>query len=209
MDLNAQIWKKDLKWEGERVLTLSIRRPEPSDKTRADRRVGRYYERLAEAWRARWETVVYPRACQALQQARSQSRVFVPWSASLDFCVTLERDTVLSLYLDAVEAGPAPRPMTVRSGDTWDLTTGTPLTLAPFLPRCTHPRRILAADLQRQAAERLAGGESLFFEDAPARVPAVFSPRRFYLTQAGPAAFFPMCSLGPAAEGIPEFPLFV
>lgn len=198
------IWKQTMKWQEEPVLELSLRRPELVDSARRDKRVSRYYARLAQLWRARWERVVYPRACQALAEARENSRPFQPWSASLDYRVTLEDGTLLSLYLDAVERGVG-RPVTVRSADTWNRATGTPLPLSAFLPRPLRGRRRLLGELQALAEERLQAGESLFFQDVAQRVQSHFSPQRFYLTPEELVLFFPMLSLGSAAEGIPTF----
>lgn len=198
-------WRETMKCEDEPVLTLSLCLPEFGEDGRSARRIGRYYTRMGELWKARWAGTVYPRASAALQEARAASRPFRPWAAELNYTVTLEEGDILSLYLEITERVGAARPLTVRCADTWDLTTGTPLFLGAFLPRPLRGKKRLLAELKAQAARRLEGGESLFFQDVEERVAAYFSPRRFYLTQDGIALFFPMLSLGSAAEGVPVF----
>lgn len=203
--MNAYQWKRVLKAEGESVLSLSLRRPDLSGGNRALRRIGRYYEKLGDAWKTRWETVLPQEATAALRTAREESRPFQPWAAALDFVVTREGDGLLSLYLDASERGPTPQPAIVRSADTWDIKSGSPRALTAFLPPALHKQRALMTELKRQAAAQLGSGESLFFQDVASRIESAFSPRRFYLSESGPVLFYPMLSLGSAAERIPFF----
>ncbi|NCB62206.1 MAG: hypothetical protein EOM52_01090 [Clostridia bacterium] len=205
--MNAYQWKQVLKADGEAVLSLSLRRPDLSGGNRALRRIGRYYEKLGDAWKTRWETTLFQEASAALRKAREESRPFQPWTAALDFVVTREDNGILSLYLDASERGAAACPSIVRSADTWDLKTGAPCALTAFLPPALHKRKELITELKHQAAAQFASGESLFFQDVEERVGAAFSPSRFYLGESGPVLFYPMLSLGSAAERIPAFPI--
>ena len=204
--LNTWTWKQVLKQDGEPVLLLSIRRPDFPEERRATRRLQRYYRRLVDTWKARWEQALFPLACQALSQAREQSRPFQPWTASLDYAVTLEDEDRLSLRLEVLEQCPTQRPARVWCGDTWNKHTGTPVLLRGLLPVGTT-RRDLTDLLAQQAAQRLAGGESMLYEDVEYRAKVSFSPERFFLTQEGLVIFYPMLALGPAAEGVPAFPL--
>ena len=204
--IKETIWTQTMKCEEEPVLSLRLRRPEPVEDDRGARRIGRYYQRLGELWKARWETVLYPRACAALAQARESSRPFQPWEAGLDYTVTLDGEGLVSLYLDSTEKGHG-RPLTVRSAETWDWKTGTPCSLPQFLPKEFHHKRELLSELASQAEDRLQEGESLFFEDVADRIQRHFSPARFYLVPGSLVIFYPMLSLGSAAEGIPTFSL--
>ena len=202
--IKENLWTQTMKYEEEPVLTLSLRRPEPVEEGRAARRIGRYYQRMGELWKARWETVLFPRACEALALARENSRPFQPWDASAAYTVTWEDGGLLSLYMDVTEKGSV-RPLTVRSADTWDWKTGIPCSLPRFLPKALHRRRDLVEELRSQAEDRLQEGESLFFQDVGQRVEQHFSPARFYLAPEKLVFFYPMLSLGSAAEGIPTF----
>lgn len=198
-------WKQTLDHEGEPVLSLSMTLPLPVGEGRADRKIARFYERTGELWKARWTGVLYARACDALADAREYSRPFQCWEAALTHQLPYETAETASICLDVTELRDSSRPLTVRSAETWDLSTGTPLPLSHFLPRSPHWRRAAVEEVQRQALERLQGGESLFYEDVEERVAAHFSPRHFYLTGDGPVVFYPMWSLGSPAEGIPVF----
>lgn len=203
--VTPQVWKRVMKSNGKPVLTLSMRRPAFPD-TGKSRRIERYFAEVAQQWKNRWETVLFPRACQALADAQEAGGVFTPWSAELDYTVTLWRPPVLSLRLDAVESGQGPKPLRIRAGETWDCSCGYPRTLRSFFPpRTRRWRRELLDSLRAQAADRLASGESLLDPDCAQVMDRAFDPARFYLTEEGASVFYPLYILGAYAEGIPVF----
>ena len=203
--ITPQTWKRVMKQEGEPVLTLTLRRPAVPEGGRTGR-LERYFTQMAEQWKNRWETTLFPRACQALADAREASRPFEPWQAELDYTVTLWRPPLLSLRLDVTESNGTPRPLCLRAGETWDCSTGDPRTLRSFFPaKERHWRKQLLATLQAQAAERLASGESLLDPDCAGVMERAFDPERFYLTEEGLAVFYPLDVLGPYVEGTPVF----
>ncbi|MGM9605997.1 MAG: RsiV family protein [Oscillospiraceae bacterium] len=203
--VTPQQWKRVMKQDGEQVLILSIRRPAFPD-TGKTRRMERYFAEVAQQWKTRWETALFPRACQALADARETSRPFTPWQAQLDYTVTLWQPPLLSLRLDAVETGPGPRPLRVCTGETWDCGSGYPRTLRSFFPAKERRwRRQLLDNIREQAAQQLASGESLLDPDCAQVMERAFDPDRFYLTGDGIAVFYPLYVLGAYAEGIPVF----
>lgn len=193
-----------LKQEGKAVLALSLRRPGFPDRGRT-KRVERYFAHLAQMWEARWETVLFPRACQARAAAREMGAAFAPWEARLDYVVTLWAPPLISLRLNAVEDTGGGRPFRFRMGETWDCAGGYPRPLRAFLPKNRRWRKALLAQLGAQAEGRLAAGEALFYPDCAQRLAQAFDPERFYLTQEGLAVFYPLYALGPYGEGIPVF----
>ena len=203
--VTPQLWKRVMKSNGETVLTLSIRRP-AFPETGKNRRMERYFTEVAQQWKNRWETVLFPQACQALADAKESGSPFTPWKAELDYTVTLWRPPLLSLRLDAVESGQAPRPLHIRTGETWDCACGYPRTLRSFYPTKAHRwRKSLMDALRSQAAERLASGESLLDPECTQVMERAFDPERFYLTEEGLSVFYPLYVLGAYAEGIPVF----
>ena len=190
--------------EEEPVLSLSLRAPALEGDAPQLRRIGRGFARQARAWRARWEGPLYAMACAARQAAREQSRPFTPWTAELDFTVTRSGGGLLSLRTDAAERHGAARPLLVRSGETWDLSSGVPVPLSALFPARRWRRQVRSA-VAEQCARRASSGEFLFYEDWPRRAAADFDPDNFYLTEDTLVIFYPLHTLCPAAEGIPEF----
>ena len=193
--------------EEEPVLTMSLRWPELEGDTPGLRRIGRCFARQTQTWRAHWEGTLYAMACAALTEARAQSRPFTPWTAALDFTVTCNGGGLLSLHTDAAEKHGTARPLLARSGETWALSSGTPIPLSALFPPRTRWRRQVLTAVADQCAQRASSGEFLFYEDWPRRVEADFDPDNFYLTEDALVIFYPLHTLCPAAEGIPEFPL--
>ena len=203
----APVWRereKTLAWEGEPVLTYTVK---ALALPTAPARLERYYRRTEAAWTARWEKILYPRACAALRAARAASRPFRPWEASLTPAVTLDAPERLSLTVDAVERLDGPHAVTLRRGDAWALPGGKPLALAELFPAGFRWRRWVLEEVARQLRARQASGESRFWPDWERRLARSFDPERFFLTEEGPSVFFPLYALGPYVEGIPTFPL--
>lgn len=190
--------------EKEPVLTLSLRVPVLEGDAPQLRRIGRCFARQAQAWLVRWEGPLYALACAALREAGEQSRPFSPWTAALDFTVTRNSGGLLSLHTDAAERHGTARPLLVRSGETWDLSSGTPVSLSALFPARRQRRQVRSA-VADQCARRASSGEYLFYEDWPRRTEADFDPDNFYLTEDALVIFYPLHTLCPAAEGIPEF----
>ena len=186
--------------DGETVLlTAAARWPRLAEASPGLRRVTRYYNALAARWRRWWEGPLLERARAAAGPETP------PWSASMDFTVTLFSPDLLSLFIDIVEETGS-RPRRVRLGDVWALPSGVPLELKELLAR----RRWRSAALETvraQVEERVSSGDCLYYEDWPRLVSARFSPQRFYLTGEGPVVFYPPEAIAPALEGFPTFSL--
>lgn len=203
--VEADLYKRVLKCEGEVVLTLSIRTPRLPETSPALRRIGRYYHHAGQCWRARWETKLYAQACASLAEMRAQSYPFHPWEAVLDFTVSFNENCLLSLYMDSYEFTGGAHGNTVRCGDTWDLCNGMPRTLPTFYPPKSHWRREAVAAVHTEIERRLATGEYLYLDGWEQEVITQFDPCRFYLTGDGVTLFYPLYTLAPYVEGIPTF----
>lgn len=187
--------------DGERML-LTIRAdwPHLEDTSPGLRRINRYYDRLAQKLRERWEGPL-------LARAKEEATAYTPpWEVALSFAVTLFTPDCLSLTWTVIEDLGEERPRKMMEGDAWNLPDGLPLPLSRFLPvHCK--KKALLAELSSQIQARLATGESLFYEDWPLRLHTYFSPRRFFLTPDGPSLFYPIKTIAPAIEGFPTFSL--
>lgn len=199
-------WEHLMRFDGIPVLSLSLCRPVFPDRGKTAR-IERYFSLLEAQWKTHWTKTLYPRACQAWKAALDRSAPFTPWRAELEYTVTLWRAPLLSLRLDAAEGDFSGRPLRVRMGETWDCETGYPRTLRSFFPPGHRWRGKLLAQIQNEAAQQRAGGESLLDPDCGCIIERSFDPERFYLTEEGAEIFYPLYVLGPYAEGIPAFPI--
>lgn len=198
MDISSGTYQRVFR-EGERVaLTLTQRWPRLEEDGPGARRVNRYYAALAQRWRTRWEGPLLERAKAAGEDAPT-------WTATLDHTITLNKDGLFSLYMDAAETTGPGRPRRVRQGDVWQLPQGLPLSLRELLPQRRWWRTPIIEEIRRQIGAQVNAGEAIYYEDWPALVSKKFSPERFYLTESGPTVFYPVESIAPALEGFPTF----
>lgn len=166
-------WVQVLRAQGRPVLSLTLSLPRLTGGGTGAERVNRHFTRLREAWRRRWTGPLYRAAAQAPPP---------PWSASLDYRVTLHtQDQFSLLWTASVTRGETVK--TVSCGECWDLRTGALLTLKEVL----HLRR---RDLTARLSQALEARPGLF-PDWKARLRAALDPDRFYLTEEGPVLFFP------------------
>ncbi len=203
VEVKRQAW--DMTLEGERVLCCVLTWPECAGTWSGLDAINRYYSRVIQTWRRRWEREVYLHACLDLADRRAQGRPFQPWQAELNTQITRQEGGLLSLFQDGTERQGYDRPVTLRRGDTWSLRSGTPRTLSSFFPRERRWKKQVLEQVEEQVRQRLAGGESLLDPDCADRLRGVFAPDNFCLTGEGAQVFFPMYALGPSAEGIPCF----
>lgn len=197
---------QQLKQEGRPVLLLSLSLPRLVSESRGAEQINRYYQRLADQWRARWCGPLYQRACAAERAALDASRPFRPWRVQVDYTLTLQTPTLLSLFWEVreeLDAAGLPR----RHGDTWQLPWGAPLSLHALLLPSSRRRSAVLAEVARQIRERTSAGEEQYHQDWPRLIRTRFSPERFYVTEEGPVLFYPACSIAPRFEGTPAFSL--
>lgn len=205
LPFTAQQWNRTMKQGSLPVLVLSIRRP-VFPKNEKTARIERYFAQLAKQWRNRWETILFPKACQAKDAAQKRGVDFPPWQAKLDFAVTFWKPPLISLRFWAEESTEGDHPFSVCGGETWDCATGYPRTLRSFFPpRDLRWRGKVLQTIHDQAAERLSSGESLLDADCSQVIDRAFDPEHYYLTDEGAAVFYPLYTLGPYAEGVPVF----
>ena len=206
LEFHPDTWERTFFWEEEPVLLCSLTLPafdRPS--TGAGRRISRYYLHLSRWLRSLWEHQVFPAACAALQAARDASLPFHPYREAITVQVTRNSGGLFSLYWDSYWYTGGAHGMTARWGDTWDLSTGCPMSLSDFFPPHTEIKRLLPALAERQAAAALAAGTSLYAPDYPELLRTQFDGKRFYLDDQTLFFFYPLCSIAPYAEGIPVF----
>lgn len=135
LEFHPDTWERTFFWEEEPVLLCSLTLPafdRPS--TGAGRRISRYYLHLSRWLRSLWEHQVFPAACAALQAARDASLPFHPYREAITVQVTRNSGGLFSLYWDSYWYTGGAHGMTARWGDTWDLSTGCPMSLSDFFP---------------------------------------------------------------------------
>lgn len=195
----AMPYEKTWDVDGVPVLHALISLPCPEEK--AQRRIRRYYQLQSRAFLRYCESFLLPEAKSSFAQALSESHPFHCRETELNYRITYQEGSLLSLYTQSREPGP----LVIRRGDTWDLSEGAPVPLSRFFRRRGLWRRVFyhaaCADLER----RQRGGAADLREDWRHQLKRSLNPRNYYLTEEGLTFFLPMYALGGAQLGIPTF----
>lgn len=202
------VWEEErrvLTLEGEPVLNFSLSWPRIEDGGLSGRWINRYYARLAQSWRLRWEREVYWAACLELAAHREKSRPFTPWTGELSGETALLRDGTLSLRFFGCEVRGDGRPARVRWGDVWSLREGAPKPLKELFPGKKGWKQRLWQDVLRQGEERRQAGDCFLDGDWARKAKKVRPLRSWCLTPEGVEIALPQCAASPAAEGCPVF----
>ena len=168
------------------------------------RRFNRYYRAYERAFERYCETVLLPMAQESYREALERAGAIPDWHATLQTTVSYHEGRLVSLYTDSAESG-GERRIVLRRGDTWDMTSGTPLRLTDFFPPHTPVRkRILSAVRETvEREERL--GLYRYLPDWRARMRRSFNPQNFYISDEGLYFFYQSFAIAPLSEGISTF----
>lgn len=171
------------------VLRLQMERPElpPTATAAAGRRIGRYYRRLELFCLSLCRKSLLPAISESFRLALAESRPFSPAVLSLRYTVTLAGPERFSLYWDLSLTGNKPsEEIRLRFADTWNLSTGYPVSMASLFPPGYKYKKLLS----EAAARSLSPAKGR--RDPNLRLfRRLFSERSFYLDESHIYYFFP------------------
>lgn len=193
--------------EGETALRYTLAWPQVEGGGLGGGWISRYYARLAESWRRRWEREVYWQACLELAACRRAARPFTPWEGALQGETVLFRDGVLSLRFQGWETRGDGRTARVRWGDVWTLREGAPRPLGGLFGGTRGWKDRLWQGLLRQGESRRQSGDCFLDGDWLQKARKAKILRDWCLTEGGIEVSLPQCAASPAAEGCPVFTL--
>lgn len=201
------VWNREertLTLVGEPVAELVLSWPEIKGGGRGGKRIGRYYRRMMQTWKKRWERELYWEACLDLVACRERSRPFRPWRAVLEGEVTLQRDGLLSLRMEAREYWTDGRPLRVSVGDVWRMPEGTPVELKELFPGQRLWRRTVLRTLAETAQTCRSTGDCFLDRDVSRKLGSLLKSGGYCLREGGVEFRFAQCLAAPAAEGCPR-----
>lgn len=207
VEVTQQVWQLTL--QGEPVLTCQLTRPQLTGRGRGVRAINRYYQRVAETWKRRWDRELYLRACLDLADRTAAGKSFQPWQAQVDTCVTLDNGELLSLWQEGRERQGNRPAFVVRTGDSWHVQTGAPVVLKELFRGVMNWRKHVLVQLEQQVRQRLEQGESLLFQHCTDLAKAQFDPKRFWLEEDGLRIFYLPEVLGSRVEGTIVFAISI
>lgn len=167
-------------------------------------RFNRYYRAYGRAFRRYCETSLFPLAQAAYREALESGGALTQWRATLQTTVTYEGEGLVSLYTDSVESTASQR-IVLRRGDTWDMTSGTPLRLADFFAPHTLVRKCILSAVRETIEREERLGLYRCLPDWCVRIRRSFNPQNFYVSDEGLYVFYQTYAIAPPSEGLPTF----
>ena len=208
-EMSAQVFAAEREWtvDGIPVLTATVSLPRPAeDRSRAARRIRRFYQLQARSYLRYCENWLFPWAAAEYRRALETSAPLPCCTADLTHRVTCCQDGVWSLYTESRERMGG-RTELLRRGDTWSLADGYPLPLAAFFPKREPVKRTLLALAAEEIAAQEAAGVARYHDKWRQQLRRSFNRENFFVTPEGLSIFWQMYAIAPAAEGIPTFTL--
>ena len=188
------------------VLTANISVPQPVLTSGANlRRIRRFYRLQARAYLRYCERRLFPLARQEYVAAQSVSAPLPCFHAALTYQITYNENNLWSLYTQSWEALGSGCTFLSRYGDTWDLSSGSPVPLNRFFPSVKKWKKTFFKCAAQEISRQESSGVSRYHPDWQKRLHRCFNSRNFYLTPEGITVFYPMYSIAPPVEGIPVF----
>ena len=205
MELQPFTTEREWTVDGIPVLSAAISVPQPFPAAdRAARRFHRYYQLQCRSYLRYCEKQLFPQARQEYRAALANSAPLPLFRAELTYQITYQDSRFLSLYTQSHETGPQ-QALTLRRGDTWNLTSGYPVPISDFFPHHSPWKRQLLALAAEEIQRQERAGIARYHDTWRKSIRRCFNPQNYYLTPEGLAFFFPMYALAPAVEGIPTF----
>lgn len=207
--LELETFTAEREWttEGIPVLRAEITLPRPTDKrNRIARRIHRFYQLQGRSYLRYCENWLAPKAAADCRLALADSAPLPQYTARLTYCITCNQNGILSLHTDSHEFSGG-RPLVMRHGDTWDLTSGYPMPITAFFPSRAPIRKQLLQAASAEIRRQEAAGIARYREDWPQAMKRTLNRSHYYITPEELYIFWQMYAIAPAAEGIPIFSL--
>ena len=201
--VSKNILEKELFYEGVVVLKYHIEYPRilGSADDSAVVRFNDYNRYLALSVQHRAETELYKEAVQTYIYNKENGYPVMVYEIYRNFEVTYNRLCILSLYVDEYAFTGGAHGSTVRSSQTWNLSSGMMMSLASFFPRNPY----FMVEILKQINAQIAKEPDIYFEDTCNLVLEAFNPKSFYLTPKGIVIYFQQYDIAPYSSGIREF----
>ncbi|MCB6610925.1 DUF3298 and DUF4163 domain-containing protein [[Clostridium] symbiosum] len=189
------------------VLIYNIKYPVFTSTCNQDavRSINQFYSSLAKEKEDYCKTVLYPQAVESARYIQKNFPPFHSYEYDMVYKVTFNSGCITSLYVDQYTFMGGAHGSTVRTSDTWSLSTGRRISLQDIYPHEPLYRQKIRLSIQSQIAGLLKDNPASFFDDYPKLLLNTFDPDSFYLSPDGVIIYFQQYDIAPYASGLPEF----
>lgn len=203
------VLQQDMFYKGSAILSYTVRYPYfSSDKYQnALDRINHYYRTWASTYVNTYINKLFQSAMVDYEYAVANNFPVRPYEVVTIYDVTYNRDCVLSLYFDRYEYTGGAHGMTLRSSDSWNIASSSPIRLNDlFLIPDDVYAFVTDAIVEQIDQMTMAKTEDFpYFENYEALVKEYFNPKSFYINNRGIVVYYQLYEIAPYVSGIPEF----
>lgn len=161
-----------------------------------------YYNRkLALELKDRTEDELYNEAIETYKYNKENGYPTMIYEVYRKFYITMNRDDLVSLYIDEYTFTGGAHGNTIRTSQNWDLIQGTMIQLADVFPN--NPYFML--NILKEINLQIAAEPEIYFENTCNLVLDTFNPKSFYLTPSSIVVYFQQYDIAPYSSGIRTF----
>ncbi|MCI1965939.1 MAG: DUF3298 and DUF4163 domain-containing protein [Oscillospiraceae bacterium] len=198
---------REFNYRGTVVLTLSVQFPviRLNGNPQAQARINSRFRAQASDFSRYAAGTLYRQAVRDYHSAQEHNYPFRAYDAVMKYEITLNQDCYLSTYRDRYEFTGGAHGNTVRASDTFSLQSGRRFALSHFFAPGVNYRRMVAAEILKQAEQNMLQNPGIYFDDYKHLILKYFKPENYYLTPDGVAIYYQQYEIAPYATGIVTF----
>jgi hypothetical protein len=207
--MQATIIKRQMRarpeYRGKVMVDVKISYPQVMTRgTPAGAKISAFYSEGASAHYSYATHELYNTAVTEYINDRKSGAPFRTYTAMSVYQVPYNQNDYLSIYTDAYEFTGGAHGNTLRSAQTWNLTTGRRMQLGDFFSNQSY-QSVIFGNISAQINDQLSKGMNIYLEGWQKNIFKYFDERNFYLMPEGIAVFYPLYTIAPYVSGIVTF----
>lgn len=151
------------------------------------------------------ETELFKEAKELYEYNQANDYPIMVYEIILDYKVTYQNYSVVSLYTDEYIFSGGAHGNTKREAQNWNLQTGRQIILKELFPNNPYYIIDILKEINNQIAKQIEAGENQYFDNYCGLVQENFRFENFYMVKEGVTIFFNQYEIAPYSSGIPTF----
>lgn len=196
-----------LYYDGTPVLKYTLKYPEICSTKFCEtaEQLNKYYNTKVILYQKYRIRELYNLAVEDYQNSIEEEYPFRMYEVYMENTITYNKDCILSMYFDKYEYTGGAHGMTIREGDTWNLSNGERVTLEELYVGDEDLKEYMTSYIIAHIKEEIEAGNDYYFENYEELVKENFNSRNFYLTKEGVVIFYQHYDIAPYSSGIMTF----
>lgn len=166
------------------------------------KRFNKYNQEIAFKLQERSENELYNEAVELYKYNKINGYPVMQYEIYLKYEITLNKEDIISMYLDEYIFSGGAHGNTVRSSQTWNLKCGKIIELADL-----YKNPYFLVDIFRSINEQIAREPEIYFDNTCNLVLDTFNPKSFFLDCNNIFIYFQQYDIAPYSSGIRVFPV--